>query len=208
MPGRVLIVDDDPEMCDALLVDLPTRGYAGTACASADQAFALLETEDFDVVVTDLNLGGSNGIELCTRIAANRPDTPVVLITAFGSLEAAIEAIRAGAYDFVTKPFDMPALTMALDRAVQHRTLRHEVRRLRQQVESAHEIGGITGTSPALRPVRDLIDRLADSDASVLITGETGTGKERVARALHRAGRRRDAPMIPINCAALPEHLL
>ena len=208
MPGRVLIVDDDREMCDALLAELPTRGYAGVARSSADQAFELLETEDFDVVVTDLNLGSSNGIELCTKIVANRSDTPVVVITAFGSMETAIEAIRAGAYDFVTKPFDMQTLALALNRAVQHRALRHEVRRLRKEVDSARMVGELTGSSGALRPVRDIIDRLTDSDASVMITGESGTGKERVARTLQRTGRRKDAPMIAINCAALPEHLL
>jgi DNA-binding NtrC family response regulator len=208
MAGRVLIVDDDPEMCEALLAELPTKGYTGVARSSADEAFRLLETEDFDVVVTDLNLGSSNGIELCTKIIANRPDTPVVVITAFGSMETAIAAIRAGAYDFVTKPFDMQTLALALNRAVQHRTLRHEVRRLRHEVDSARQVGELTGSSDALRPVRDIIDRVADSDVSVLITGESGTGKERVARALHLTGRRKDAPMIPINCAALPEQLL
>jgi DNA-binding NtrC family response regulator len=208
MAGRVLIVDDDREMCDALLAELPPRGYAGVARSSADQAFRLLETEDFDVVVTDLNLGGSSGIELCTKIVANRSDTPVVVITAFGSMETAIEAIRAGAYDFVTKPFDMQTLALALNRAVQHRALRHEVRRLRQEVDSARMVGELTGSSGALRPVRDIIDRVTDSDASVMITGESGTGKERVARTLHRTGRRKDAPMIAVNCAALPEHLL
>ena len=208
MAGRVLIVDDDREMCDALLAELPTKGYSGSARTSADEAFRLLETEEFDVVVTDINLGGSNGIDLCAKIAANRPDTPVVVITAFGSMQAAIEAIRAGAYDFVTKPFDMPTLALALNRAVQHRTLRHEVRRLRQEVDTTRMIGQVTGESAAMKPVRQLIERVADSDASVLITGESGTGKERVARALHRTGRRKDAPMIPINCAALPESLL
>ena len=208
MAGRVLIVDDDREMCDALMAELPTKGYSGSARTSADEAFRLLETEEFDVVVTDINLGGSNGIDLCAKIAANRPDTPVVVITAFGSMQAAIEAIRAGAYDFVTKPFDMPTLALALNRAVQHRTLRHEVRRLRQEVDTTRMIGQVTGESAAMKPVRQLIERVADSDASVLITGESGTGKERVARALHRTGRRKDAPMIPINCAALPESLL
>jgi DNA-binding NtrC family response regulator len=208
MAGRVLIVDDDREMCDALMAELPSKGYSGCARTSADEAFRLLETEEFDVVVTDINLGGSNGIELCAKIAANRPDTPVVVITAFGSMQAAIEAIRAGAYDFVTKPFDMPTLALALNRAVQHRTLRNEVRRLQQEVDTTRMIGQVTGESAAMKPVRQLIERLADSDASVLITGESGTGKERVARALHRTGRRRDAPMIPINCAALPESLL
>ena len=152
---------------------------------------------------------GMNGLELCARIVANRPDIPVVVITAFGSLEAAIEAIRAGAYDFVTKPFETKTLTLALDRAVQHRTLRHEVRRLREQIDRARPVPDLIGESAALRPVRDLIERLGDSDASVLITGRErhrqGAGGAGAAR--HRAPARRGrsspstAPPCPSRCS-------
>jgi two-component system response regulator AtoC len=208
MSGRILLVDDDPAMTEALAQALPQKGYEATTRGSADEALQLLESEDFDVVVTDLHMKGMNGLELCARIVANRPDIPVVVITAFGSLESAIEAIRAGAYDFVTKPFETKTLTLALDRAVQHRTLRHEVRRLREQIDRARPVPDLIGESAALRPVRDLIDRLGDSDASVLVTGESGTGKEVVARALHNTGRRRTGAFIAVNCAALPEALL
>jgi DNA-binding NtrC family response regulator len=208
MSGRILLVDDDPAMTEALAQALPQKGYEATTRGSADEALQLLEGEDFDVVVTDLHMKGMNGLELCARVVANRPDIPVVVITAFGSLESAIEAIRAGAYDFVTKPFETKTLTLALDRAVQHRTLRHEVRRLREQIDRARPVPDLIGDSAALRPVRDLIDRLGDSDASVLVTGESGTGKEVVARALHNTGRRRTGAFIAVNCAALPEALL
>jgi DNA-binding NtrC family response regulator len=208
MSGRILLVDDDPAMTEALAQALPHKGYEATTRGSADEALQLLEGEDFDVVVTDLHMKGMNGLELCARVVANRPDIPVVVITAFGSLESAIEAIRAGAYDFVTKPFETKTLTLALDRAVQHRTLRHEVRRLREQIDRARPVPDLIGDSAALRPVRDLIDRLGDSDASVLVTGESGTGKEVVARALHNTGRRRTGAFIAVNCAALPEALL
>ena len=133
MSGRILLVDDDPAMTEALAQALPQKGYEATTRESADEALELLEGEDFDVVVTDLNMQGMNGLELCERIVANRPDIPVVVITAFGSLETAVAAIRAGAYDFVTKPFETKTLALALERAVQHRALRDEVRRLREQ---------------------------------------------------------------------------
>jgi DNA-binding NtrC family response regulator len=208
MSGLILLVDDDPAMTGVLGEALPGQGYQVLARASGEEALALLQTEDVDVVVTDLHMKGMNGLELCARIVANRPDVPVVVITAFGSLEAAIEAIRAGAYDFVTKPFEPKTLVVALDRAVQHRSLRQEVRRLREQIDRARPLPDLVGDSAALRPVRDLIHRLVDSDVSVLVTGESGTGKELVARALHSTGRRRAGPFVAVNCAALPEGLL
>jgi two-component system, NtrC family, response regulator AtoC len=208
MSGLILLVDDDLAMTGVLGEALPAKGYQVLARASGEEALALLQTEDVDVVVTDLHMKGMSGLELCARIVANRPDVPVVVITAFGSLEAAIEAIRAGAYDFVTKPFEPKTLVVALDRAVQHRTLRQEVRRLREQIDRSRPLPDIVGDSAALRPVRDLIQRLVESDVSVLVTGESGTGKELVARALHSTGRRRSGPFVAVNCAALPESLL
>jgi two-component system response regulator HydG len=207
MSGRVLVVDDDQTMCDVLASGLPRRGYQSVTRQSGDSAFALLEAEDFDVVVTDLQMQGGSGFDLCHKIAANRPDVPVIVITAFGSLETAVEAIRAGAYDFVTKPFDLKTLAVSLDRAIQHRMLQKEVRRLRQQVALARP-GELIGASPAMQNVRDIIERIGDSDATVLITGESGTGKEIVARTLHQRSRRNEAPFVAINCAALPEPLL
>ncbi|HVY62888.1 MAG TPA: sigma-54 dependent transcriptional regulator, partial [Planctomycetota bacterium] len=128
--------------------------------------------------------------------------------TAFGTLETAIEAIRAGAYDFVTKPFEVDALALALDRAVQHRALKEEVKRLRRAVQETRQFEEIIGSGPAMQALFDLLDRAADADAAVLVTGETGTGKELVARALHRRSRRRAGPFVAVNCAALPEALL
>ena len=132
--GRVLIVDDDRAMCATLEAGLGRRGFGVTASFSADEAFPVLGSGDFDAVVTDLNLQGTNGIDLCERITSNRPDVPVIVITAFGSLDTAVAAIRAGAYDFITKPFDIEALALTLDRAVQLRALREEVKRLRSAV--------------------------------------------------------------------------
>src|SRR3954468_6274624 len=181
MKGRVLVVDDDRGMCDMAEAAWRRAGFHTTARQSASEALAALAAEDFDAVATDLNMKGMNGLELCQRIVANRRETPVLVITAFGSLESAVAAIRAGAYDFITKPFEITALILAVERAVQHRALQGEVTRLRRVVAESQRFNELVGTSPALQKVYELMDRVAETDASVLITGESGTGKELVA---------------------------
>jgi two-component system response regulator HydG len=208
MRGRILLVDDDRDLCLWVENALAKRDFALRWATSAGEALALLETEEFDVVVSDLNLHGASGLELCERVARSRPDTPVVMITAFGSLESAIAAIRAGAYDFVTKPFEIDALQLTLDRAVEHGALRSEVKRLRGALRDAEPFEELLGASPAMRELYDLLHRIAGTDASVLLSGESGTGKELVARAIHRRSARRDGPFVAVNCAALPDTLL
>jgi two-component system response regulator HydG len=195
-------------MCTMLRMHLGKRSYDVTTHTSAQDAFAAVRSRDFDVIVTDLNMRGANGLELCERVVADRPDIPVIVITAFGSLDTSIAAIRAGAYDFIPKPFEIEALIVALERAVQHRTLREEVQRLRRAVSEVKGLGDLIGESRAMREVYDLLERIKDSEASVLIIGESGTGKELVARALHRRSRRRGGPFIAINCATVSEALL
>ena len=208
MKGRVLVVDDEPSMCELLVVGLARRGFDAVSRPSAREALALLDLEPVDVVVTDLNMREMSGIDLCERIAGGLPDVPTIVLTAFGSLEAAIAAIRVGAYDFITKPVELDALALAVERAVQHRALREEVKRLRRVVSRTDGFDEIVGSSAPMRAVYDVIDRIVDSDASVLITGQSGTGKEVVARALHRSSRRRSGPFVALNCAAMPEALL
>ncbi len=208
MKGRVLVVDDDASMCDMLVSDLGELGFEVKARTAAPAALEALVASEFDAVVADLNMPGMSGLELCERIVASRPDVPVIVITAFGSIQTAIAAIRSGAYDFVTKPLEVDALGLALERAIQHRRLSDEVRRLRQAVEETRRFGALLGTSPAMRRMYELLDRIADSSASVLIAGETGTGKELVARALHERGRRKAGPFVAVDCASLPEPLL
>ena len=208
MSGRILIVDDEPSMCEVLEAGLAPHGFTTHSTTSGDEALHLLDSNDVDVVLTDLHMRGLDGLALCERLAANRPDLPVVVITAFGSLETAVAAIRAGAYDFITKPVKMDALALALARAVQHRTLRDEVKRLRSLVAESDRFEELVGDSAAMRSVRAMLERIADSEATVLITGESGTGKELVARALHRQSRRADQSFVAVNCAAMPEALL
>jgi two-component system response regulator HydG len=208
MSRRVLIVDDDRSLCETIAAGLAPKGFEVAWTTSSSEAIDLLESSAAEVVLTDLNMPGINGLELCERLVANRPDIPVVVITGFGSLDTAVAAIRVGAYDFITKPVKLEALALALDRAVQHRTLREEVKRLRQLVGATEPFDDVLGDSTVMRKVHDLLGRIADSAASILITGESGTGKEVVARALHRRGRRSQGPFVAINCAAMPEPLL
>jgi two-component system response regulator HydG len=208
MSGRLLVVDDDPAMCELLTRGLGKKSFECRWRTSASEALSLLEAEPFDVVVTDLNMRTMNGLELCERVAANRPDVPVVVITAFGNMEAAVGAIRAGAWDFVTKPLDVDALACTLVRAVQHRALREEVKLLRRALDETNRFDELIGASCAMKKLQALLQQIAETDTSVLICGESGTGKEIVARGLHRRGRRRDGPFVAVNCAALPETLL
>ena len=208
MTGHVLIVDDDQSMAETLTKAMTRRGFVVTWRTSAADALTLLDEQDFDVVVTDLHMEGMNGFEFCERVAANRPDVPVVMITAFGNLDSAVGAIRVGAYDFITKPFEVEALRITLSRAVQHRRLRDEVKRLRRVVSDTRGFDQMIGASAPVLKVKELVERVADADAGLLITGESGTGKELVARAVHQRGRSAAGPFVAINCAAIPETLL
>lgn len=208
MTGHVLLVDDDASFCEMVEDVLCRRGFDVTSYWDPLEAVAALATEDFDACVSDINMAGMKGTSLCELIVARRPDLPVVLITGFGSFDTAVQAIRAGAYDFLSKPVDFDVLEVAVRRAIERGTLRAEVRRLRRAVESSSQFEDMIGASEPMREVFDLMDRVAESNASVLVTGESGTGKELVARAIHRHGPRREAPFVAVNCAAIPEALL
>jgi len=208
MRGKILIVDDEQMMCEMLEDDLKRHGFHPTCYISAEKALDALKTESFDVLLTDMNLPKMNGIELCERVVANRPDIPVIVITAFGSMETAIAAIRAGAYDFVTKPIDTEFLILALDRAVNHHGLQEKVKFLDEALKKTHQFDELIGQSPPMRKLIDQLERVADTETSILITGETGTGKELVAQALHKQSRRHKSPFVAVNCAAMPDALL
>lgn len=208
MKPKVLIVDDERSMCDLLEADLRLRDFVPTCFTSAAEGLAASTREEFDVVLTDVTMPGMGGIEFCSRLVANRPDVPVVVMTAFGSLETAIAAIRAGAYDFVTKPIEMELLAVILYRAVERRRLKEQVRALSETVARSSRFEDLLGESAAMARLYDQLARIADSEASVLITGESGTGKEFVAKALHRRSSRYEKPFVAVNCAALPDTLL
>jgi len=207
MPGRILIVDDDPDMCRTVQMDLHRHGYEALWSTSAEEAFDLVTREDVDAVLVDVVMPGIGGIDLCRRIVSNRPDVPVIAITAFGSLETAIAAIRAGAYDFVTKPVDFEFLRLRFDRALKHRSLQDQVKALSMELERSGRFDLLIGSSPPMRRLYEQLERVSGTEASVLITGESGTGKELVARAIHERSRPQ-GPFVAISCPALPEALL
>jgi DNA-binding NtrC family response regulator len=194
MRGNLLIVDDDAALCQLVHDGLGHEGFDITSAGSAEQALTTLAEAEFDAALVDINMPQMNGLDLSRRMLDQRPDLPIIVITAFGSLETAISAIRAGAYDFVTKPFDIDQLAVAAERACQHRQLREEVRRLREVVTAARPFPDILGESAEVRRMCNLIEAAAQTDSTVLITGESGTGKELVARALHGRGPRSAGP--------------
>jgi len=209
MQANILLIDDDASLCDLLANDLEARGHHTRRAHSAEDGLRLLADDNFDVVVTDVNMGGMSGVDLCRHVRARHEDLPVVVMTAYGTLESAIAAIRAGAYDFITKPFEFDHFSLVIDRALGLHALRREVARLRTGTgESASIAPDLLGRSPALERVRDLIARVADTDSTILITGESGTGKELVAKAIHDASARKSGQFVAINCAAMPETLL
>ncbi len=205
----VLLVDDDLELRELLREQLEARGvYRVVGVGNAAEALDALSARPIDAVVTDLRMPGTSGTQLCKEVVRHFPEVPVLLMTAFGSLDSAIEAIRAGAYDFLTKPFEPERLELSLQRALLDRSLRDEVRELRRRTGTRPGHAGMVGTSPPMERLYELIDRVGHSEASVLILGESGTGKELVARALHDRSRRAGGAFVALNCAAMPEALL
>jgi two-component system response regulator HydG len=202
----VLVVDDDRDMCELAETELKARGHAVSSSQSPDEALELLENTDYSAMVVDIHMDGQSGLDVCRAALAKCPDLPVIVMTGFGTVEHAVGAIRAGAYDFVTKPLSMDALALAVERALHHRSMTDELRRLRTRLE-VEQLPSVIGGGEAMKQVASMIERIAEGDTSVLVTGESGTGKELVARALHaKSGRK--GPFLAINCAAVPETLL
>jgi DNA-binding NtrC family response regulator len=208
MSVRALVVDDDQATCRMIELGLKADGHAVAIARNVREAIELAQGFEPEVVLTDLNMGSASGLDLCRNFADSWPDVPVIVVTAFGSLDTAVEAMRAGAYDFITKPFDIQALTLLVERANQHHRLKSEVKRLRAAVGQAGWGDDIIGTSAPISDLRSMLERVAGTEATVLITGETGSGKEVAARALHQRGKRKGGPFVAVNCSALPEALL
>jgi len=204
----ILLIDDDSSLRRVIEFSLAEAGYRVQPAASGEEGLALFGKEPADAVVTDITMSGMNGIDVLKKVQEQAPGLPVVVITAYGTIESAVEAMKLGAFDYVTKPFNRDELRMTLERALKLRRLENENRRLRDEVIGKYRFEGIIGRSETFQSILDLAGRVAGSDASVLVTGESGTGKELIARAIHYTGGRATGPFVAVNCAAIPENLI
>lgn len=205
--GRILVVDDDSSLRRVMKMQLEEVGYEVSLAQNGDEAWSILKETEPQLVITDLRMP-TTGLELLSQITREGLQTTVIVITAFGTIESAVEAMKMGAYDYVTKPIDFDALVLVMHRAMERQSLIEEVRTLRSALDRRYGFEGIVGNSKALLRVLDQAARVAQRDATVLIHGETGTGKELVAHAIHHNSRRSKRPFIPINCGAIPADLV
>ena len=205
---NVLIVEDHDRLREQLGQFYEQEGFQVTTASCGEEAIKKLEEERFAIVVSDVKMPGMDGFQLARHIRDNYPETDVILVTAFGNIKQAVEAMKLGASDYITKPFQPDAIRLVSEKLIEKRQLLAEVRELRQKVQDEHNLENILSKSPKMLKVFDLIKSLAETDSGVMITGETGTGKELVARAIHNLSRRKSKAFLPINCGAFPDTLL
>jgi len=207
-PATLLVADDDPGLRESLERTLTREGYRVVLASDGRAALERVQAGGVDLIVTDLRMPGLTGLELLRAAKAIRPDVDVILLTAFGTVEEAVKAMKDGAYDFLTKPFRREQLLKLVDKALERRDLIEQNKALKKQLEDIRAKGQMIGASPAFRRMLTLVEQIADSSATILIQGESGAGKELVARAIHERSGRRAGPFVAVNCAALPETLL
>lgn len=205
--ARILIVDDEVNIRGALVTLLERKGYQAHGVGTPEEAFGCFETSPFNLVITDLRMPGIGGMEFLRQLHANWPSTEVVVMTAYGSIETAVEAMRSGAYDYLTKPIDRERFSIVVEKALERHHLTTENKQLRSRLETRTRFDQLIGKSEAMQRVYNLVEMVAASDVTVLLTGESGTGKELVARAIHHKSPRANGPFITLNCGALPENL-
>ena len=206
--GKILVVDDDSNLLEVIKMRLESAKYDVVTALREEDALASAETQIFDVSIIDLQLADMDGITLMERVHQINPHIPVIILTAHGSIENAVEAVKKGAYSYLTKPFDPEALLCQITSAMESSRLTLEIKRLKRLVEEKYEFGNIVAKSTKMQMVLDLVTRIAKTDSTVYIHGESGTGKELVAKAIHVGSERKDKPFVAINCAALPDTLL
>ncbi|WP_203364497.1 sigma-54 dependent transcriptional regulator [Bacillus sp. REN10] len=207
MKPVILIIDDESAIGSSLRFALENE-YEVTAVTHVPDGYELLKQKSMDIVLLDWRLGKYNGLEVLTEIKTIQPDVSVIMMTAYGTIESSVEAMKRGAYHYITKPLDLDEIELLLEKALEHRQLHDRIRELSDTIEKIKGYDQMIGESDAMKQVFSLIDRVKDIDSSVLIFGESGTGKELVARAIHRQGKRKNGPFISVNCAAIPEALL
>jgi len=206
--GKILIVDDELVVRDSLGKWFASEGYTARPAGGAREALELIQQMEFDIALIDIKMPGMDGMELQSRLHEADPDLTVIIMTGYASVETAVQALKHGAYDYITKPVDPDELSHLVANALEHKRARREVVRLRENLQEVFPSTELIGKSPAMKKVTELIEMVAPTEATVLITGESGTGKEVVARAIHAAGPRRYMPMVTIHCGALTETLL
>ena len=206
--GSILIVDDDAASLSALGEALSREGYSVTLASGGEEAVLLGEQHDFDVVLTDLRMLGVDGLQVLRAFKASRPETVLIIMTAFASMETVVDAISAGAHDYISKPFELEQMRLKIRQSMEQARLLRENRDLREKVQDRDLEGLVIGSSPPMVEVFKTIAKVAQSDATVLVQGESGTGKEMVARSIHRLGNRRDRPFLAVNCTSVAESLL
>ena len=208
MENRILVVDDDPLLRDFLAETLNRTGYSVSLASTGEEALEKIRKEDCDIILSDVRMPNMDGMELLKTAKTSLPDAKVVMMTAYGTVQNAVEAMKLGAFDYVMKPFSIDEIELVLKRAIEHRRLLLENRLLRSEVICKYRFDNIVGKSPQMQEIFELVETVAARKATVLITGESGTGKELIAKAIHYNSPRRDGPFIRINCAALPEGLV
>ncbi len=208
MPYNILVVDDEINMLQLFRKVLNKEGYQVTTVETAEEALQVIGTTLFDLVISDLALPGINGIDLFKAIRKDYPHLPFILITAYGTVESAVKAMKLGVYDYICKPFQMDELKIVIRKALHQEELQREVTRLRRQIERDYKFHNIVGQSQRMFVLFDLVRRVADSESTILLQGESGTGKELFALAIHYNSSRRNNPFVPVDCSVLPESLL
>ena len=208
MMPRILVVDDDGEMAEMVAEFLVQKGYRADAVVGGKAAIAALKKRSFEAVITDLRMDGSDGFDVLAAALAQDEMRPVIMMTAYGSIDGALESVRRGAAHYLTKPFKMEEVALWLERAFTDRGLRRENEQLRRAVEERFAFHNLIGKSPVMLQLYDLLERVSATSSPVLVSGESGTGKELVARALHHGGPRARAPFVAVNCAAISDNLL
>jgi two-component system response regulator AtoC len=205
---RILVVDDEEQMRDLLAKILERKGYQVSVCGDGTDALAFLEREPVDLVVTDVRMPGLNGMEALRAIKELNPEIVVIIMTAFGSIDQAVQAVKEGAYDYINKPFKIDEILLTIEKALDERRLRHEVSTLRQELRTRYHFENLIGKSRAMQEIFGLIEQVAGSRSTVMIYGKSGTGKELVAKAVHYNSPRSDKAFVAVNCAAIPAELL
>jgi len=206
--ARILVVDDERPLLAALVNALESMGYEVKGEGRQSDALAMIHSWQPDAAIFDLNMPGMSGVELTAEALKIQPDLPIILLTGFGTIESAVQAMRAGVYDYLAKPFDLDAVEVTLQKALDHQEQRQRFRLLAEATGRVGQFEGIVGVSAALRKVLDAVEAVANTDSTVLISGESGTGKEVIAHSIHAAGARGEKPFITVDCAAIPDTLI